>query len=234
MYQIMKTDNNVECHLCTHRQGFYGNLFIWFFNLHQEFLDAPLRPRRTIKNELHKDYNVKTADIEDFHFRPDDYHKWCIQEKSWNEHIQSIIDEQANVDWRPTKHFTKLVVKTNIHALHKLAELNLLTKANPKVIYNLTVDINNIEFLNKIANRLDTLNNTNSQSLTSVQEQHQYANQALKQILTTYTICNVDVHKLFFEYDDAEYKKILKMLGTDPIDNWQYKIIHAKELINED
>ena len=118
--------------------------------------------------------------------------------------------------------------------MHKLAELNLLTKANPKVIYNLTVDSNNIEFLNKIAKRLDTLNNTNSQSLTSVQEQHQYADRALKQISTTHTICNVDVHKLFFEYDDAEYKKILKMLGTDPIDNWKYKIIHAKELINED
>ena len=52
---------NIECHLCVHSQGYYGNLFVWFFNLHKGFLSAPLRPRLTVKSNAddQADYSKK-------------------------------------------------------------------------------------------------------------------------------------------------------------------------------
>ena len=235
----MITGNNVECYLCTHSQGYYGNLFLWFFNLHQGLLDAPLRPRKTVKEGSNEEseYYIKDSNVGYFHFRPDDYHKWFIQDMDWNGHIQKVMDDQTNTHWRPKKDFHKLIVKANIHAPHRLLELDLLNKTTPKVIYNLTVDKDNIKFLEKIAKRNIVLNNKYNISVKEIvkelKAQHIYSTQAIEEISKKYTVCNVDVHKLFFEYDNAEYENVLKFLDTEPISNWHCKIRYAKELINE-
>ena len=227
---------NIECHLCVHSQGYYGNLFVWFFNLHKGFLSAPLRPRLTVKSNAYDqaDYSKKNFEKGFFHFRPDDYHKWFVEDNTWEEFLESISKRQKEHDWLPELNFNKIVLKTHIHAPHKLYKLDLYKKINPTVIYNLTVDRNNTEFFEKLADRLRLLNTHNDHvSISFLLEQHDIASEAISNLRKNYIVCDVDVDRLLFKYDLTQYENVLKYLNTEPIDNWNHKLRYAKELIGE-
>lgn len=227
---------NIECHLCVHSQGYYGNLFTWFFNLHKGCLSAPLRPRLTVKSntEDQGDYSKENFAKGFFHFRPDDYHKWFVEDNTWEQFLESISKRQKEHDWLPELNFNKIVLKTHIHAPHKLYKLDLYKKINPTVIYNLTVDKSNIEFFEKLVARLKLLNTHNEEfSVEYLLEQHDIASEAIDNIRKDYTVCDVDVDGLLFKYDIEQYNNVLKYLKSDPIDNWNSKLRYAKELIGE-
>ena len=184
---------NIECHLCVHSQGYYGNLFTWFFNLHKGCLPAPLRPRLTVKDntEDQGDYSKENFAKGFFHFRPDNYHKWFVEDNTWEEYLESISKRQKKYDWLPELNFNKIVLKTHIHAPHRLYKLDLYKKINPTVIYNLTVDRNNIEFFEKLVARLKLLNTHNEEfSVEHLLEQHDIASEAIYNIKKNYTVCD--------------------------------------------
>jgi hypothetical protein len=227
---------NIECHLCVHSQGYYGNLFVWFFNLHNNFLPAPLRPRLTVKSNAddQADYSQENFAKGYFHFRPDDYHKWFVEDKTWEQFLESIDKRQKEHDWLPEHNFNKIVLKTHIHAPHKLYKLDLYKKINPTVIYNLTVDRNNTQFFEKLVDRLKLLNTHNDHvSVSFLLEQHDIASEAIDNLRKDYTVCDVDVDSLLFKYNTQQYNNVLRYLNSDPIDNWSYKLKYAKELIGE-
>ena len=237
VYQIKEkyimSNTTIECHMCTHSQGYYGNLFLWFFNLHNGFLTAPLRPRETVKANDTSDEYMQKSNNKNFHFRPDDYHKFFVSDMDWDTHVDNVKEEQRTSHWRPAQRFDKIVVKPNIHAAHRLVKLQLYYTLTPTVVYNLTVDENNNEFFAKLAKRLNLLNNNDSTTVNGLKEQHMLASNAIKEISKKHTVCNVDVHKLFFENDEDEYRNVLKYLDTDPLPRWTHKLRYAKELINE-
>ena len=225
------TGNNVDCYLVTHCQGYYGNMFMWLFNLHNGFLDAPLRARKTIADDT-KEYRVTDTNRQHFHLRPDDYHKWYLNETTWDEHIEFILNEQNTVHWRPTKHFEKLIVKPETHAPQKLLKQKNLLSIKPKLIFNLTVDKDNTKFLEKLENRVKMLT-TNEVPERYIQVQHAVATQAIEEIKKYHTVVNIDIDKLLFEYSDTEYTKVLKHLDAEPILFWKQKLKYAKESIDE-
>ena len=70
-------------------------------------------------------------------------------------------------------------------------------------------------------------------NLAFLLEQHDIASEAINNLKKDYTVCDVDVDELFFKYNLKEYENVLKYLETDSIDNWNYKLKYAKELIGE-
>jgi hypothetical protein len=246
VYQIEELMQNIECHVCTHTQGFYGNTFLWFFNLHEGFAEAPLRPRHTVK-ELQPggDYETKADEYETarpeigfFHFRPDDYHRWFLSDMDWNTHVSNVLKEQADTKWRSKTAISKLLVKPQVHApkqiLAKTKELFL--NAPISTVYNLTTDKDNIKFFEHITDRLIVLNTSiepYEEVLNNTIRQKELNDTALETIRETHSVLDVDVDKLFFKYDEEEYQKVLTVLGTVPIANWKKKLDYAKEIIGE-
>jgi|13_taG_2_1085334.scaffolds.fasta_scaffold00084_53 hypothetical protein len=230
-------NKDIQCHVCLHTQGFYGNTFLWFFNLHKDFAQAPLRPRFTVKKITEDgEYNDK-GEGDFFHFRPDDFHRWFIKDMSWKTHINNVLQEQANTKWRDKKEFTKLLVKPEIHSPQRFVSLGHVDMISTNVIYHLTTPLENIEFYEKITKRLMLLNTVNEDQYEEVFrntiEQKHKSDRAINVIKETHNVVEVDVDKLLFKYDQDEYEKVLKHLGTDPISNWKKKLIYAKETINE-
>ena len=70
-------------------------------------------------------------------------------------------------------------------------------------------------------------------SISFLLEQHDIASEAISNLRKDYTVCDVDVDRLLFKYDLIQYENVLKYLNTGPIDNWNYKLKYAKELIGE-
>jgi len=225
------TGDNVKCYLVTHCQGYYGNMFMWLFNLHNGFLDAPLRARKTIADNT-KEYHITDDTLGHFHLRPDDYHKWYLDTTTWDQHIQSILHQQDTIDWRPKKHFEKLIVKPGTHAPQQLLKQPNLLNINPELIFNLTVNADNIDFLQKLEKRVSVLS-TRITEKDYIYEQHSVSTKAVEKLKKYHTVVNIDIDKLLFKFDDDEYNKVLSYLGTEPILFWKRKLKYGMELINE-
>jgi hypothetical protein len=225
------TGNDVDCYLVTHCQGYYGNMFMWLFNLHNGFLDAPLRARKTVADDT-EEYRITNNKVEHFHLRPDDYHKWYLDTATWDQHIENILAQQQKLIWRPNKHFEKLIVKPGTHAPQQLIKQPNISKIKTKLILNLTVDKDNIDFLTKLENRVKILTTNNIED-GYIKSQHAASVQAVEKLKKYHTVVNIDIDKLLFKFDDDEYNKVLGYLGTEPILFWKRKLKYGMELINE-
>ena len=227
----------IECHVCLHTQGFYGNTFLWLFNLHKDFALASLRPRFTVKKITEDgEYNDK-GDGDFFHFRPDDYHRWFIKDMSWETHVNNVLQEQANTKWRDKTEFTKLLVKPEIHSPQRFVSLGHMDIISTNVIYHLSTPLENTEFYEKITRRLMLLNTVDESQYEEIYrntiEQKNKSDRAVNIIKENHTVVEVDVDKLLFKYDQQEYEKVIKHLGTEPLHKWKKKLMYAKETINE-
>jgi|TARA_R110000851_G_scaffold8032_6_gene30931 hypothetical protein len=231
--------NKIDCHVCLHTQGFYGNTFLWLFNLHKDFASAPLRPRFTVKTITEDgEYSNDRENGAFFHFRPDDYHRWFIRDMSWEEHVKNVLEEQAIVEWRDKTPFTKLIVKPQTHSPQRFVKQGHHKLISTDVIYHLSTPKENTTFYEKIARRLMVLNSVDESEydeiLKNTIEQKDRSDLAITEIKQLHTVVEVDVDKLLFKYDQSEYEKVLKHLGTEPLHNWKKKLTYAKETINEE
>lgn len=230
-------ENSIESHVCLHPQSFYGNTFLWVFNYHKGLLRTPLSPRKATKvGDGTVDYSIKENNYNNFHLRPDDFHKWDCEELTWEQHINNVTEEMHRVNWREKIEFNKLLVKPYRHQLHILQDSGVFLKINPTAIYSLSVDPDNIDFLKKLAKRREKLNNEDSTANNHYKDLLYLANltaereEILKQ---THNVCSVDICKLLFEYDDNEYNKVLQYLNVEPLPFWKTLVYRSMEIIGE-
>jgi len=221
----MKTSNNVECHLLMHTACMNGNLVLWFMSQHSGFLQSDIFPRNTL---IDKFWGNESS--QPLHFAIEEHNLWkgAVGTAENTPHANTVKHTWAeHVDIHSTDiSFNKIAVKPNLihnikNAINEDIIDQLMETVTPTCLY--MPDVKDPVHFDKILKRANLLrpykdtDRNNSLLKGNLEVQREYID-----VFKTYCpVLEIDIGKLLFDLDDAEYEKLTNMLGSSKIVNWK-------------